>query len=77
MDHAVKMCYAAILFTLHDDFGIETDRCVGVLNGVDRHMLFSFTSLEAIEQVYERMSVMLDFNEVLEDRVSVKGVEGA
>ena len=74
MDHAVKMCYAAILLTLHDDFGMEAERCVEILNGVDRHMLFSCTSLEAIEQVYERMGVMLDFNEVLEDRVSVKGV---
>lgn len=45
-------------------------RCKDVLNLVDEKILFSLTSMEAIEEVWQKIGLQIDFNEVVSDRIT-------
>lgn len=61
---AVKTVYAAVCLALHDKpYGFERERCADVLRAVENHVLYSLSSEEAIEEVYKRMKLQLDFGE--------------
>lgn len=63
-----KTLYAAVALALHDLYGYGGTRCKRVLERVDWYVLNALTSAEAIEEVYDRMGIILDFNEGI-DRV--------
>lgn len=64
----IKGCFAAICLALNDLHGFGKKRCYDVLNAVDNHMAMTLTSMEAIEAVYEKMGLRIDFREAF-DRV--------
>lgn len=59
----IKGCYAAICLALNDLYGFGHKRCGDVLLAVDNHITMSLTSKEAIEEVYKRMGLRIDFKE--------------
>lgn len=61
-----KTIYAAICLVLNEMHGFGRKRCMDVLNAVDACVIQQLTSVEAIEEVYNRMGLILDFNEGFE-----------
>lgn len=60
----VKTVYAAVCLALNDKkYGFGKKRCADVLRAVENHVLYSLSSEEAIEEVYKRMKLQLDFGE--------------
>ena len=68
----VRGAYAAICLALNDLYGFGSKRCCDVLKAVDAHLLYSLSSTEEIEKVWERMKLRLDFKEPF-DRVDMIG----
>lgn len=66
----IKTCYAAICLALHELHGFGMKRCRDVLNLVDQKILYSLTSAEAIEEVWEKIGLQIDFGEILDDRIT-------
>lgn len=62
----IRGCYAAICLALNDLHGFGQRRCADVLNAVDNHLTMTLTSAEAIEEVYERMKLTINFKEPFE-----------
>ena len=67
-DMVIRSCYAAICLALNDLHGFGQKRCMDVLNAVDEHMTMTLSSREAIDEVYKRMGLMIEFKEPF-DRV--------
>lgn len=66
----IKTCYAAVCLALNELHGFGMKRCKDVLNLVDEKILFSFTSMETIEEVWQKIGLQIDFNEVVSDRIT-------
>ena len=66
----IKTCYAAVCLALNELHGFGMKRCKDVLNLVDEKILFSITSMEAIEEVWQKIGLQIDFNEVVSDRIT-------
>ena len=64
----IRGCYAAICLALNDLHGFGQKRCADILNAVDEHLTMTLTSKEAIDEVYKRMGLKIDFKEPF-DRV--------
>lgn len=64
----IQACYAAICLALNDVLGYGQKRCARILSAVDSHMMYSLTSKEAIDEVYKRMKLKIEFKETF-DRV--------
>lgn len=64
----IRGCYAAICLALNDLHGFGQKRCADVLRALDEHLTMTLTSKEAIDEVYERMGLRIDFKEPF-DRV--------
>ena len=64
----IRGCYAAVCLALNDLHGFGQKRCGDVLRAMDNHLTMSLTSKEAIDEVYSRMSLRIDFKEPF-DRV--------
>lgn len=62
-DMVIRSCYAAICLALNDLHGFGQKRCMDVLNAVDEHMTMTLSSSEAIDEVYKRMGLMIEFKE--------------
>lgn len=62
----LKTAYAAVCLALGDLHGFGFKRCKAVLQAMDRHILFSLTDLEAIEEVWKRMGLKLVFTDPFE-----------
>lgn len=71
----VKGCFAAICLVLHEMHGFGRKRCCDVLNAVDRHMMYTLTSDEAIQEVWEKIGLHIDFGEPF-DRIQEKETKG-
>lgn len=65
----IKTCYAAVCLALNELHGFGMKRCKDVLNLVDEKILFSLTSMETIEEVWQKIGLQIDFNEVVSDRI--------
>lgn len=65
----IKTCYAAVCLALNELHGFGMKRCKDVLNLVDEKILFSLTSMETIEEVWQKIGLQIDFNEVASDRI--------
>ena len=57
---------------LNEKYGFGRKRCCEVLNAVDQHLLYTLTSDEAIEEVWKRMGLKLEFNETFDRIQEVK-----
>ena len=66
----IKTCYAAVCLALNELHGFGMKRCKDVLNLVDEKILFSLASMEAIEEVWQKIGLQIDFNEVVSDRIT-------
>ena len=64
-----KTIYAAICLALNDKYGFGKKRCIDALNVIDQYVINSLTSAEAIEEVYKRIGIQIDFKEPF-DRIT-------
>lgn len=64
----IRGCFAAICLALNDLHGFGQKRCMAVLNAVDEHLTYTLSSIEAIDEVYKRMGLQIEFKEPF-DRV--------
>lgn len=68
IDFSMRLCYAAALLGARDAFGFGHKRCNDLLQAMDHHVVFSLTSDEAIDEVYRRVGLKINFREPL-DRI--------
>lgn len=64
-----KTVYAAVCLVLNKMHGFGMKRCRDVLNAVDACVIDQMTSSEAIEAVYEKIGLVIDFGEAIDGRV--------
>lgn len=64
----IQAAYAAVCLALNELYKFGSKRCSDVLNCMDGHMMYSLTSKEAIDEVYKRMKLRINFKEAF-DRV--------
>ena len=70
IENTMKTCYAAICLALNELHGFGTKRCKDVLNAVDETVVMTLTSDEVIQEVFDRMGLVIRFNAgPLEERV--------
>ena len=70
IENTMKTCYAAICLALNELHGFGTKRCKEVLNAVDEKVCMTLVSDDAIQEVFDRMKLVIRFNAgPLEDRV--------
>jgi hypothetical protein len=67
-EQIVKGCYAAVCLALNEMHGFGQKRCHDVLSKMDEIMLYHLTSVEAIENVYKKIGLKLDFKDPI-DRI--------
>ena len=60
-DYCMKDCYAGFLLAAHEVFGFGHDRCLRLLRAADERICNSLASDEAIEEVFEKVGVKIDF----------------
>ena len=53
--------YAAVCLVLNEKHKFGRKRCMDVLNAIDQCVIESLTSKEAIDAVYERMGLIINF----------------
>lgn len=58
-----KICFAAVCLALSDLHGFGGKRCQRVLEKMQRYIIDSLTSAEAVADVYKRMGLTLDFGD--------------
>lgn len=61
IENTMKTCYAAICLALNELHGFGTKRCREVLNAVDQRITMTLTGEDAIDEVYERMGLQINF----------------
>lgn len=64
----VRGIYASVCLALNDLHGFGQKRCADVLRSVDEHLTYSLTSADAIDEVWKRMGLRLEFKEAF-DRI--------
>jgi len=70
IENTMKTCYAAICLALNELHGFGTKRCKEVLNAVDEKVCMTLVSDDAIQEVFDRMKLVIRFNAgPLEERV--------
>lgn len=62
----VRGCYAGVCLALNDLYGFGHKRCLDVLNAMDQHITMTLSSVEAIDEVWNRMGLKLDFKDPFE-----------
>lgn len=67
----VKTAYAAICLALQELHGFGQEQCADVLARVDNHILHSLTSIDAIEEVFDKIGLQINFDEPFE-RIETK-----
>lgn len=65
----VKTCYAAMCLAANELHGFGTKRCKDLLNLVDSKIMYSLTSMEIVDEVWQKLGLHLDFAEVVGERV--------
>ena len=62
----VRGCYAGVCLALNDLYGFGHKRCADVLNALDQHITMTLSTVEAIDEVWNRMGLKLDFKDPFE-----------
>lgn len=60
-----QICFAAVCLALNDIHGFGGKRCHRVLEKMQRYIVDCFTSADAVQAVYKRMGLKLDFGDPL------------
>ncbi len=60
-DYCMKDCYAGFLLAAHEVFGFGHERCLRLLRAADERICNSLASEEAIDEVFEKVGVRIDF----------------
>ena len=60
-----QICFAAVCLALNDLHGFGGKRCHRVLEKMQRYIVDCFTSADAVQAVYKRMGLKLDFGDPL------------
>ena len=65
LDHTTSYClkdaYAAFLLAAHEEFGFGRERCRRLLHAADYRVVNSLASDEAIEEVFKKLGVAINF----------------
>ena len=61
-----KTIYAAVCLAVEELHGFKRERCKRLLERIDDIVINSLTSTEAIQEVFERIGLVIDFNESFE-----------
>lgn len=70
-DHLMHTAYAAACLAAKEVLGLEQDKIVELVTCMDRHVTYSLTSEDIVEQTYDELGIELDFRDV-EGPVSIK-----
>lgn len=65
-DNIVRGIYAGICLTLNDLYGFGRKRCYDVLKAVDEKIIYQLDSEEAINEVFDRMKLRINFKDPIE-----------
>lgn len=68
-EHAIRTIYASICLALHELHGFGRKRCYDVLALTEQKLLETLTSVEAIDEVWQKIGLNIDFNEPF-DRIT-------
>lgn len=60
-DYCMKDCYAGFILAAHEVFGFGHDRCIRLLRAADERICNSLASEEAIDEVFEKVGVRINF----------------
>ena len=60
-DYCMKDCYAGFLLAAHEVFGFGHERCLRLLRAADERICNSLASDEAIDEVFQKVGVNIDF----------------
>lgn len=58
-----QICFAAACLALADLHGFGRKRCRNVMEQMQRHVIDTLTSAEAVQAVYKRLGLTLDFGD--------------
>ena len=58
----LESAYAATCLALKETHGFGRERCKKVLQSMDQHVLFTLSSVEIVEEVWERLGLRLVFD---------------
>lgn len=59
--YCLKDAYAGFLLAAHEVFGFGHDRCLRLLRAADEKVCTSLSSDEAVEEVFEKLGVRIEF----------------
>lgn len=59
----IRTLYASVCLTLNELHGFGRDRCMRVLQTLNNHLLTTLASDEAIQEVYDKMKLEINFKE--------------
>lgn len=68
IDATLKTAYAGACLALHELHGFGSKRCKAFLDAMDRHIIYSLSSIDAAEEVFQKIGVKLVFEDPL-DRI--------
>lgn len=60
-DYSLKDAYAGFLMAAHEEFGFGHKRCKRLLYAADQRVVNSLASNEAIEEVFRKVGVSINF----------------
>lgn len=67
----VKGVYAAVCLVMHEMHGFGRKRCRDLLCAIDQNLLYQLTTEEAIDEVWNKIGLKLEFDEALDRIVEV------
>ena len=65
-EEAIMVAYASLCTALKSLYGWDRDKCYDVLRETDKNVMYYINSDEAIEDVYTKLGLYLDFHDALE-----------
>ncbi len=62
----IKMIYAAICIALKEKHEFGKKRCLDILRLVDEKVIYAFDSEEAVDEVFDKLGITINFDESIE-----------
>lgn len=66
-DALMSTCYAAALLAAHKAFGFGHERCLRFMRAMDYEVVYSLSSMDLVQEVFERLGIKINFAGALED----------
>lgn len=63
----MSTCYAAALLAAHEVLGAGHEQCLEFLHRMDHHVMYSLTSDELVQRVFDELGIKFNFKGVFED----------